>query len=636
MRVPPHFVLRFLLLFYSLLLLAAANENNSSEIENCPNSFACGDFGDVHFPFSNTMSHECGLPIMNCNDLEAVREVQLGNQKWFQIENIYQQEDRSQINILDHDLQNLLSSKNCSAFFYKLTMPSLSPMMSFNILDTITIFRCIHNSTVPLPQNYSKYTNCSEYDIYFDPLRTDDVIPSSLSACSTIQLPFKTQSPDPISTVSDPYTFLTAQMHIEVELSKTCHDCYYKREGWCRLEGKLCSIDDTAPTQHKRGVLKPIKIGLIMGLGCGGVILIGYLFIILRKQEVFNYSGLGVPVFSYEELEKATNNFDPSSELGRGGFGRVYYGKLEDGREVAIKRLHERKRDYKHIKQFMNEIKLLTCLRHGNLVSLYGCTAPQSRELMLVYEYIPNGTVGDYLHGHLAEPGSLPWSVRLKIAIETAIALTYLHAFDIIHRDVKTNNILLDNNFSAILADFGISRWFPHDASHVSTAPQGTLGYLDPQYQQSHHLTKKSDVYSFGVVLIELISSLTVVDETRDVGEVNLANLAIKIIKRRAFTELVDPSLGFESNENVKRMIISVAELAFKCLQKDKKLRPSMFKVLEVLQIIESRKGRPEHLGTHGVGISCRDIHIPSLTSLDLVGVASLKNLTPKRPHQTI
>lgn len=155
---------------------------------------------------------------------------------------------------------------------------------------------------------------------------------------------------------------------------------------------------------------------------------------------------VGVRLFSYTELEEATNNFDPSKELGDGGFGTVYYGKLKDGRSVAVKRLYDN--NFKRAEQFRNEVEILTGLRHPNLVALFGCSSKQSRDLLLVYEYVANGTLADHLHGPQANPSSLPWSTRLKIAIETASALKYLHASKIIHRDVKSNNILLDQNFN--------------------------------------------------------------------------------------------------------------------------------------------------------------------------------------------
>ncbi|XP_059316899.1 LEAF RUST 10 DISEASE-RESISTANCE LOCUS RECEPTOR-LIKE PROTEIN KINASE-like 1.2 isoform X2 [Lycium ferocissimum] len=293
----------------------------------------------------------------------------------------------------------------------------------------------------------------------------------------------------------------------------------------------------------------------------------------------------GVSVFSYAELEEATSNFDSSNELGDGGFGAVYYGKLKDGREVAVKRLYEH--NCKRMEQFKNEIEILTRLRHRNLVTLYGCTSKHSRELLLVYEYVPNGTVADHLNGDRAKDGFLAWPVRMNIAIETASALAYLHASDIIHRDVKTSNILLDGNCCVKVADFGLSRLFPNDATHVSTAPQGTAGYVDPEYHECYQLTDKSDVYSFGVVLVELISSMPAVDITRRRSEINLANLAINRIQRCAFDELIDPCLGFKSDAQVMRMTTSVAELAFRCLQLETDLRPTMDEVLETLKHIQ-------------------------------------------------
>lgn len=265
-------------------------------------------------------------------------------------------------------------------------------------------------------------------------------------------------------------------------------------------------------------------------------------------------------------------------------------------------------------------------------MSLYGCTSRHSRELLLVYEYISNGTIACHLHGELAKPDILPWSIRIKIAIETATALAYLHASGIIHRDVKTSNILLDNNFCVKVADFGLSRLFPEDVTHVSTAPQGTPGYLDPEYHQCYQLTSKSDVYSFGVVLIELISSKPAVDISRSRDEINLSTLATKKIQESAIGELVDPCLGFDEDNEVNRMIVSVAELAFQCLQKDKELRPSMEEVLDELRRIESGNDGVvvvEEADIDGVGSSHSNVHPPpppSAASPELDDIGLLKN----------
>ena len=263
----------------------------------------------------------------------------------------------------------------------------------------------------------------------------------------------------------------------------------------------------------------------------------------------------------------------------------VLSGVLRDGHEVAVKRLYEN--NMKRTEQFMNEIEILAHLRHRNLVKLHGCTSRHSRELLLVYEYIPNGTVADHLHGRQSSSGLLTLPVRLSIAIETASALVYLHASDVIHRDVKTNNILLDNDFCVKVADFGLSRLFPTNATHLTTAPQGTPGYVDPEYYQCYQLTDKSDVYSFGVVLIELISALQAVDTNRRRHDINLSNMAVNKIQNHALNELVDPFLGFDKDFVVRRMVTSVAELAFRCLQQQREMRPTMEEVLEILKRIE-------------------------------------------------
>ncbi|KAM3691477.1 hypothetical protein ACB094_08G017200 [Castanea mollissima] len=387
--------------------------------------------------------------------------------------------------------------------------------------------------------------------------------------------PFNVENLLPVKEHSDNNELnLTAEFELEVHVSDACSSCR-GRGGICLpdCKGKFYCHHDNRKSENK------MKINLLLGFGVVyPVISIIFLFIIRRHYKKKSSSSnllarnifsdpssrsdveggsvyFGVPVFSYSELEEATNSFDIEKEIGDGGFGTVYHGKLQDGREVAVKRLYGH--NYRRVQQFINEVEILTRLRHKNLVSLYGCTSRHCRELLLVYEYIPNGTVADHIHGNRATPGSLTWPTRMRIAIETASALAYLHASDIIHRDIKTNNILLDDNFFIKVADFGLSRLFPNDASHVSTSPQA-------------------------------------VDIFRHKHEINLANFAKNKIEKSAFHELIDPHLGFESDDGVRTMTILVAKLAFQCLQQDKEVRPSMDEVLVALEKIQCGDDVPE------------------------------------------
>ncbi|CAA2970920.1 wall-associated receptor kinase-like 14 [Olea europaea subsp. europaea] len=291
------------------------------------------------------------------------------------------------------------------------------------------------------------------------------------------------------------------------------------------------------------------------------------------------------PFYPYKEIEKATNSFSENQRLGTGAYGTVYAGKLHNDEWVAIKKIRHRDRD--SIEQVMNEIKLLSSVSHPNLVRLLGCCI-ENDEQILVYEYMPNGTLSQHLQ---RERGSvLPWTIRLTIATETAHAIAHLHSAmnpPIYHRDIKSSNILLDYNFNSKVADFGLSRFGMTDDSHVSTAPQGTPGYVDPQYHQNFHLSDKSDVYSFGVVLVEIITAMKVVDFSRTHSEINLAALAIDRIGKGRVDEIIDPFLEPNRDAWTLCSVHKVAELAFRCLSFHRDMRPSMIEVADELDQIK-------------------------------------------------
>ncbi|XP_042497718.1 LEAF RUST 10 DISEASE-RESISTANCE LOCUS RECEPTOR-LIKE PROTEIN KINASE-like 1.5 [Macadamia integrifolia] len=304
------------------------------------------------------------------------------------------------------------------------------------------------------------------------------------------------------------------------------------------------------------------------------------------------------PVFTYEELEASTNRFDPRNKIGDGGFGSVYIGRLSDERTVAVKKLHRQQAmaAAASTKAFCNEILILSSINHPNLVKLHGYCS-DSRGLVLVYDYVANGTLADHLHGSksLERKKSLTWKVRLEMALQTAMALEYLHFSvepAIVHRDITSSNIFVEKDMRIKVGDFGLSRLLVSSSSsssgYVWTGPQGTPGYLDPEYYKSFKLTEKSDVYSFGVVLFELISGMKAVDLNRDKREVSLADMVVSKIQVGSLHQVMDPILVLEGGEAI-RTVNAMAELAFRCVAADKDDRPDARELVDELKRIHSR-----------------------------------------------
>ncbi|PIN08856.1 Serine/threonine protein kinase [Handroanthus impetiginosus] len=280
-------------------------------------------------------------------------------------------------------------------------------------------------------------------------------------------------------------------------------------------------------------------------------------------------------IFSELELQKATNNFHKDMIIGQGGFGTVYKGFLSDNRIVAVKK--SKKVNPDQVEQFINEMIILSQINNRNIVKLLGCCL-ETEVPLLVYEFISNGSLFEHIHDE-TKAHSLSWEMRLKIAVETANVLAYLHSAastPIIHRDVKSANILLDDNLTAKVSDFGDSRLVPLDQTQLSTMVHGTSGYLDPEYMQTNKLTAKSDVYSFGVVLVELLTGKTALSFARPEEDRNLANLFLSIMKQeRLFEILEDNVVKQENNEQ----LMKVALVAKSCLYVKGDDRPSMKEV---------------------------------------------------------
>ncbi|XP_022757860.1 receptor-like serine/threonine-protein kinase At3g01300 isoform X3 [Durio zibethinus] len=290
----------------------------------------------------------------------------------------------------------------------------------------------------------------------------------------------------------------------------------------------------------------------------------------------------------YEELKEATNNFAPASILGEGGFGRVFKGVLSDGTAVAIKRLTSG--GPQGDKEFLVEVEMLSRLHHRNLVKLVGYySSRDSSQNLLCYELVPNGSLEAWLHGPLGINCPLDWDTRMKIALDAARGLAYLHEDSqpcVIHRDFKASNILLENNFHAKVADFGLAKQAPEGrTNYLSTRVMGTFGYVAPEYAMTGHLLVKSDVYSYGVVLLELLTGRTPVDMSQPSGQENLVTWARPILRDKdRLEELADPRLG---GKYPKEDFVRVCTIAAACVAPEASQRPTMGEVVQSLKMVQ-------------------------------------------------
>ncbi|KAI5566179.1 hypothetical protein BDE02_13G003500 [Populus trichocarpa] len=299
---------------------------------------------------------------------------------------------------------------------------------------------------------------------------------------------------------------------------------------------------------------------------------------------------IGLPEFSHlgwghwftlRDLELATNRFSKENILGEGGYGVVYQGHLINGTPVAVKKILNNLGQAE--KEFRVEVEAIGHVRHKNLVRLLGyCIEGTHR--MLVYEYVNNGNLEQWLHGAMRQHGYLTWEARMKVLLGTAKALAYLHEAiepKVVHRDIKSSNILIDDDFNAKVSDFGLAKLLGAGKSHVTTRVMGTFGYVAPEYANSGLLNEKSDVYSFGVVLLESITGRDPVDYGRPTHEVNLVDWLKMMVGNRRSEEVADPNIEARpSTRALKRALLT----ALRCVDPDSEKRPKMGQVVRMLE----------------------------------------------------
>ncbi|XP_028794420.1 wall-associated receptor kinase-like 22 [Neltuma alba] len=423
---------------------------------------------------------------------------------------------------------------------------------------------------------------------------------------------------------TNPQTLMTAnQLHSNTTINISTTLLVPRKPSSCKLNPHLfyctCSFSEEYDPDSSSNTLNcdhiqpdpdpdrfPVKLVASLGVGVG----VGLLSLFLlgrklyqclkqkqeraRKEKLFKQNG-GLllqekmscyengdkaRLFTAEELERATDNYNRSRFLGQGGFGTVYKGMLPEGTIVAVKKAKEIVRS--QIETFINEVVILSQINHRNVVKLLGWCL-ETEAPLLVYEFIANGTLSHHIHNQELE-GKLSWDIRLRIACEVSGAVAYMHSaasIPVFHRDIKTSNILLDHKYSAKVSDFGTSRSVPNDRTHLTTMVQGTFGYLDPEYFQSSQFTDKSDVYSFGVVLIELITGRKPITFSEEDQGQNLVSEFIALMKKDQVFEILDARVVHEAR---KDDILSIVNLAKRCVKLNGKKRPTMREVSAELE----------------------------------------------------
>ncbi|CAM6032836.1 unnamed protein product [Sphagnum compactum] len=288
--------------------------------------------------------------------------------------------------------------------------------------------------------------------------------------------------------------------------------------------------------------------------------------------------------YTLRELEAATNNFGESNVVGEGGYGIVYRGQLPDGTMVAVKNLLNNRGQAE--KEFRVEVEAIGRVRHKNLVRLLGYCA-EGAHRMLVYEYVDNGNLEQWLHGPMSKTNPLPWEARMKIVLGTAKGLAYLHEAlepKVVHRDIKSSNILVDSEWNAKVSDFGLAKLLGSGKSHVTTRVMGTFGYVAPEYANTGLLNERSDVYSFGVLLMEIITGRDPVDYNRAAGEINLVDWLKQMVGNRRSEEVADPSMELKpTSRALKRSLL----VALRCVDPDALKRPKIGHVVHMLEAEE-------------------------------------------------
>ncbi|XP_057422651.1 LEAF RUST 10 DISEASE-RESISTANCE LOCUS RECEPTOR-LIKE PROTEIN KINASE-like 2.4 [Lotus japonicus] len=581
----------FLLFAHLIMLLLVGVDGNEYQGE-CPPSFSCGYLGNISFPFTKTERQDCGfLPIPNCDD----PMIQLQNQgKLFTVLGVSHSQTSptaTTVHLRDNHLYTLLESRNCEAFRDNYTLPPTSHFASFHIRYNVTMFRCNRTLHVSPPKYVHKYTKCHDYDLFYSYNITAE---NSLAACTKVQLPIK-DVPDS----GDPFTFVTADIFTEVKLTEECANCHYHHRGQCQLDSRDRFYCANSSDKTGKKVLIVTTVALV-GVGVAVLAVLACCFktkiipspsLLFWKENPTNqiiekffkeHGPLPTARYSYSDVKKITYSF--RNKLGRGGFGCVYKGKLCDGSAVAVKILSKLKGDGQ---EFINEVASISRTSHVNIVRLLGFCLEGS-EKALIYEFMPNGSLEKFIYEErksFKSDDQLDCKTLFDIAIGVARGLEYLHRgcnSRILHFDIKPHNILLDENFSPKISDFGLAKICSRDESMVSIfGARGTAGYIAPEVFSRNFgaVSHKSDVYSYGMMVLEIVGRRKNITEVDRSSEIYFPHWIYNRLESNMELGLVN--IRSENDDEIVRKMTIVG---LWCIQTNPSTRPPISKVVEMLE----------------------------------------------------
>ncbi|KAK7269798.1 hypothetical protein RIF29_22534 [Crotalaria pallida] len=502
------------------------------------------------------------------------------------------------ITLSDEEFHKRLDNKTCDILKNNYTLPPPSPLVSMYIKYNVTLFHCKHNLNIKPPARYYRYS-CNDYDIYYDNVLSSPNITevhNFFSPCSVLQLPSKD-----ITDTTDIKSFVSSQLALEVVLSDDCAECCIDRGGLCQLDSnKKFSCDKEEPNDRRK--IRKLGLGIVASLaGVAVLMVLAYCFwakITLPTYLLFwkenpthqiiekflkEHGHLPSARYNYSEVKKMTNSF--RNKLGQGGFGCVYKGKLQDGRDVAVKVLTESKGNGE---EFINEVASISMTSHVNIVRLLGFSLDGSKRA-LVYEFMPNGSLEKFIYED-KKPLKVDFQIDCKtlhdIAIGVARGLEYLHRgcnTRILHFDIKPHNILLDEVFCPKISDFGLAKICKRKESIVSIfGARGTAGYIAPEMFSRNFggVSHKSDVYSYGMMVLEMV------------GQRKNINVAVDHSSELYFPHWIykrlesNQGLGLQciKNETDEEMIRKMTVVSLWCIQTNPSNRPTMSKVVEMLE----------------------------------------------------